>query len=190
MSSDVAYLRTGLAGGALFMGKGPDVLPSMPLVPGWKDETKASNHILVSRVYYVSDYSDSVGDGLPSLRRGDLIAGPEMSSDVLLTGVEDLQLEFGIDVGTNGVLGKRDGQVDAYVKASGVTNWGLDVVSARIWVLMRTERADKGGISSTQTFTIAGTVVNTPNDGFRRYLVSSVVKLRNTSQINVQSAGS
>lgn len=190
LSQDVAYLRTSLTGSMLFVADGSGGLPAAPMVPGWSDNTLSSNHLLVSRAYYVSDYSDTPGDGLPSLRRSDLLAGPEMVSDVLLTGVEDFQLEFGVDIGTNGVKGDRDGQVDSYVKASSVCNWALDVVAVRIWVLMRSEHTDRSDIGSAQTFTIAGNTVNTPNDGYRRYLVSGVVKLRNTTQKNVSASGS
>ncbi|MDH5389006.1 MAG: PilW family protein [Gammaproteobacteria bacterium] len=188
LSANVAYLRTSLSGGMLFVSSGSSV-PDAPMIPGWKDDTLSSNHLLVSRAYYVSDYSDTPGDGLPSLRRSDLLAGPEMVSDVLLTGVEDFQLEFGVDIGTNGVRGERDGQVDSYVKASSVSNWALDVLAVRIWVLMRSEHTDRSDIGSSQTFTIAGNPVTTPNDGYRRYLVSGVVKLRNTTQKNVSTAG-
>ena len=190
LASGMAYLRTSLNGGMLFVGDGSGTLPVVgSMVPDWDNDIKSSNHLLVSRAYYVSDYSDVAGDGLPSLRRSDLLAGPEMVSDVLLTGVEDFQLEFGVDIGTNGVKGDRDGQVDSYVKASSVCNWALDVVAVRIWLLMRSEHTDRSGIGSAQTFTIAGNTVSTPNDGYRRYLVSSVVKLRNTTQKNVTTVG-
>ena len=190
----VTYLRTSLAGGLLFVGQGPDWLPSHQLsLPGWKEtanaSARASNHMIVSRAYYVSDYSDAPGDGLPSLRRSDLVAGPAMSSEVLLTGVEDFQLEFGVDIGKDGVAGGRDGIVDSYVKASSVNNWSLDVAAIRIWLLMRSEHEDRDNIGGAQTFNIAGNTVTTPNDGYRRYLVSSVVKLRNTLQSNVLTAG-
>ncbi len=182
LAKDVAYLRTSLNGAALFVATGPDVLPDFPLVPGWDDDNKSSNHLLVSRAYYVSDYTDAPGDGLPSLRRSDLLAGPEMISEVLLTGVEDFQLEFGVDT-------DRDGQVDSYVRASSVSEWGFELGAVRIWLLMRSQRPDKDGIGSAQTFTIAGNVVNTPNDGYRRYLVSGVVKLRNTYQKGAVRSG-
>ena len=190
LSADVAYLRTSPSVGMLFIG------PTFPASPYNEltdvvepDDRKYSNHLLISRAYYVSDYSDVLGDGLPSLRRGDLAAGPEMISDVLLTGVEDFQLEFGIDIGAEGVPGDRDGQVDSYVKASSVSNWSLDVVAVRVWLLMRSQRADRNDIGTAQTFVIAGNTVTTPNDGYRRYLVSSVVKLRNASQLDVKTAG-
>ncbi|MDH5610849.1 MAG: PilW family protein [Gammaproteobacteria bacterium] len=194
LSASQAYIRTTTNVGMLFLG------PNFPASP-YKEladvadptKRKYSNHLLVSRVYYVSDYTDAPGDGLPSLRRVDLQAGPLMQSEVMLPGVEDFQLEFGVDIGANGVKDAKltDGQVDSYVSADGVANWdGGEVVAVRVWLLMRSDRKDRDGIGGAQTFTIAGAPPVTFNDGYRRYLVSSVVKLRNAFQIDLQKAGS
>ncbi|MDT8451243.1 MAG: PilW family protein [Gammaproteobacteria bacterium] len=191
LAANVAYLRTSSSVGMLFIG------PTFPVGTPYNDlnapSTKYSNHLLVSRIYYVSNYTDA-GDSQPSLRRGDLVAGPAgpaMNSEVLLPGVEDFQLEFGVDVGANGVAGKKDGQVDSYVNAGSVTNWSNgEVLSVRVWVLMRAERKDRDNIGSAQTFSYAGKTVTTPNDGYSRRLISSVVKLRNTFQVNLKQTGS
>ena len=186
-----AYLRTSLAGGAFFVGRGPNFIPDMPLIPGWDDDTKSSNHSVVSRAYYASDYAYVPGDGIPSLRRTDLVAGPTVTSELLVPGVEDFQLEYGVDIGANGnQSGDRDGQVDAYVKASSVANWSLDIVTVRIWLLLRAAHRDEDGLYlETETFNMGGKVVVTPGDGYARSLVSSVVKMRNTFQGNVDTAG-
>ena len=191
LAAGVAYLRTSLTGGAFFVGTGPNVLPDMPLIPGWDDDTKSSNHAVVSRAYYASDYAYVPGDGIPSLRRSDLVAGPAVSSELLVPGVEEFQLEFGVDIGTNGNQGgDRDGQVDAYVKASNVANWSLDVVTARIWLLMRAAHRNEDDLyAGAETFNLGGKVVVAPDDGHLRYLVSGVVKMRNTFQRNVDTAG-
>ena len=140
----------------------------------------------------MSDYSDVLGDGLPSLRRADLAVGPSMESEVLLTGVEDFQLEFGVDL-------TEDAQVNSYVNASRIDiNLGVlddlewnngDVIAVRVWLLMRSERQDRDNIGSAQTFYMAGKNITTPNDGYRRHLVSGVVKLRNTFQLDTAKAG-
>ncbi len=191
LAANVAYLRTSSSVGMLFTGP---TFPTSPYNDLNDPSTKYSNHRLVSRVYYVSSYTDAVGDGQPSLRRGDLVAGgtgPAMNTEVLLPGVEDLQLEFGVDLGADGVAGKKDGHVDSYVDASSVTDWSNgEVLSVRIWLLMRSERQDRDDIGSAQTFIYAGKTVNTPNDGYSRRLISSVVKLRNTFQVNLKQAGS
>lgn len=188
LADGVAYLRTSTSVGMLFIGK--DFPPDTPYNELNDPSTRYSNHLLISRIYYVSDYTDAVGDNRPSLRRGDLIAGPAMNSEVLLPGVEDFQLEFGVDVGINGVAGKKDAQVDSYVNADNVTNWSNgEVLAVRMWILMRAERQDRDNIGSAQTFTYAGKTVNTPNDGYSRRLISGVVKLRNTFQINLMQTG-
>ena len=184
---NVPYVRSNIRSGMVFLG------PTIPAASyyKWTDDDATSNHLLVSRTYYVSDYTDEEGDGLPSLRRVDLVAGPELVEEVLLPGVEDFQLEFGVDIGTNGVVGTaQDGLVDSYVSASSVTDWGNQVVSVKIWVLMRSEREDRDNIGGTQQFTIAGVKGDVFDDGYRRYLVSSVVKLRNVQEIDLMTSGS
>ncbi len=190
LAKDVVYMRSSLTGGMVFVATGP-TLPDVNL-PKWDDDLAASNHLLISRVYYVSDYSDVLGDGLPSLRRADLAVGPSMESEVLLTGVEDFQLEFGVDL-------TEDAQVNSYVNASRIDiNLGVlddlewnngDVIAVRVWLLMRSERQDRDNIGSAQTFYMAGKNITTPNDGYRRHLVSGVVKLRNTFQLDTAKAG-
>lgn len=188
LAKDMAYVRSNIRSSLLFVATGP-TYPDTEFYK-WDDNGATSNHVLISRIYYVSDYTDEVGDGLPSLRRGDLTVGPTMTSEVLLPGVENFQLEFGVDVATDGEIGEKDGQVDRYVNAGGVTDWSNgEVIAVRIWLLMRSQRKDRDNISSAQTFNIAGVTVVTPNDGYRRYLVSSVVKLRNTYQMDLQKAG-
>lgn len=197
LAAGVAYIRTSPNVGMLFVGADfPDSSGYDELTTG---RTEYSNHLLVSRVYYVSDYTDAPGDGLPSLRRADLAQGPLMESEVLLAGVEDFQLEFGVDVAIDGdpipVNQPGDAQVDAYVTADAITNdtgglglaWNNGtVLSVRLWLLMRSEREDRDNIGGPQTFTIAGAAPVTFDDGYRRRLVTSVIKLRNTFQIDLQ----
>ena len=193
LSASYAYLRATPRVGMLFMG------PTFPYPTNYGEladepdpkKRKYSNHLLISRVYYVSDYTNVAGDGLPSLRRSDLVQGPATESEVLLSGVEDFQLEYGVDL-------TRDSQVNSYVAADKIDPTpGVDtlewnngsVIAVRVWLLMRSERKDRDNISSAQTFNIAGNTVTTPNDGYRRHLISSVVKLRNTFQIDKDKVG-
>jgi hypothetical protein len=53
--------------------------------------------------------------------------------------------------------------------------------------LIKTEREEKG-LNTARTFNIAGNVVSTPNDGYRRLLISSVVKMRNMVKVDEQAA--
>lgn len=181
LEADVAYVRSNIRSGVVFKAAA-GAYPAAPGFYKWDDVNATSNHLLVSRTYYVSDYTDEVGDGLPSLRRVGLTAGPALVSETVLPGVENFQIEYGVDRGINGApSAERDGEVDRYVNADAVGSWvASDVVSVKIWVLMRSERKDRNAIGGAQTFTIAGTTFTAADDGYRRYLVSSVVKLRNT----------
>ena len=68
------------------------------------------------------------------------------------------------------------GVAGRYLDADDVANWD-NVVTARIWLLVRAECTETG-FSDTTTYTM-GDQVFTPNDNFQRQLYSSVVMLRN-----------
>ncbi|MGB5396021.1 MAG: PilW family protein, partial [Gammaproteobacteria bacterium] len=125
LAANVAYVRSNTTGGGLFVGS---------TIPDYKDLTKlweaqhswhpvanpegpTSNHKLVGHLYYVSDYTDVVGDGIPSLRRTELGEGPAMTDAVLLSGVEDMQLQFGITTANNPAEAPF---ADTYVNASNI----------------------------------------------------------------------
>ena len=171
--ASTAYVRSNYQAGELFIGTAPPVIP---------DDTSAltNNHLLVSRAYYISDYTDFAGDGLPSLRRVDLVAGPAVQDQLILPGVENLQIQFGID--TN-----QDRSVDQYVNADQVPDW-TKVYSARVWVLVRSQHVDKK-VDTSEIFTIAGNAVAFGNDGYRRLLISSVINLRNMVRVDELSVG-
>src|SRR5262249_17526271 len=62
---------------------------------------------LIVHSYYVSRDSDAQA-GVPSLRRMKLMNGPLLQDEEVISGVEDLQVEFGIDpTGTNGNTATR-----------------------------------------------------------------------------------
>lgn len=179
LSANTAYVRSNISNGLLFIG---------PAVPGSSlkninNNLITNNYRFISRVYYVSNYTDDTSDGMPSLHRVDLANGPTMEDSMLIPGVQDLQFEYGVDTNS-------DFQVDSYVNANNVTSWtDGSVMAVKIWILMRSERADReAGIAGKQTFTIAGQSVDY-DDKYRRYLMSGVVRLRNMSRVSLVSAG-
>lgn len=193
LAAGVVYVRSNIRSGQIFVaGSTGNGYPTSTGLYKWIDnplDSVTQNYPLKSPLYYVSNYTDAVGDGMPSLHRVDLVGGPEMEDNVLISGVEDLQLEFGLD--TTG-----DFQVNTYVNPDNVVNagWGTNwqngrVIAVKIWLLMRAERADRDGVGGNQTFTLAGKTPVTYTDGARRFLVTGVVRLRNTSRIDLLSAG-
>jgi hypothetical protein len=145
------------------------------------------NDLLVNS-YYVA--KDSTGrPGIPSLRRIALITGPAFTDEEIIPGVEDMQVQFGVDpTGTSGVATR-------YVNPEDLAD-GEQVVSVRIWLLVRSENeevgfvdgrtyeyadrdADLGGTTADLSEAGAETKAYKPEDGFRRLLVSRTIQIRN-----------
>ena len=172
--SGTAYVRSNYLAGQLFTGTAEPVIPGRPEL--------TTNHQLYSRAYYISDYSITPGDGLPSLRRVELMNGPQVQDQLILPGATNLQVQYGEDM-------DEDGAIDKFVNADAVTDFAK-VYAVRLWVLIKTER-DEEGLDTGRTYTIAGTSITTPNDGYRRLLISSVVKMRNMVKVDeLAAAGS
>lgn len=66
-----------------------------------RDGTTAELRKFVSNMYYVRNYSEKVGDGIPTLMRSQfLLVGSDLlhkSSEALIEGVEGFRVEFGVD---------------------------------------------------------------------------------------------
>lgn len=145
---------------------------------------------LIVNAYYVD--RDSVQQsGLPALRRWSLVAGPVFDSQEIIPGVEDMQIQFGIDpTGTSGTAAR-------YINPGAIPA-GAQVVSVRIWLLVRSEAREfgfvdgrvyeygdrvstaNGGCNVTDlNATGAATCAYAPGDGFRRLLVSRTIQIRN-----------
>ncbi len=143
----------------------------------------AEVHDLIVRAYYVADDAQA-RPGLPALRRKDLIAGPAFEDEEIMPGVEDLQVQLGVDPGGpdadgNGFPDFYTGQPTRYVNPGDpILNTAL-VVTARVWILVRTD-APEVGFRDTNTYNYADVVNYQPNDGFRRLLFSRTIQVRNT----------
>ena len=163
------YIRSNAINGRIFVGS------TQPVIDAYDSNPLTNNHELNAYVYYISDHTDSSGDGIPSLRRIALVNGPSLQTQTLISGVSDLQVQFGEDF--NG-----DEQVDSYVDPDSVTDWSK-IYAAKIWLVMRSDDRQLG-IDTSKTFSIAGASVNLGGvDDYRYFLVSSVVNLRNMKQI-------
>ncbi len=151
----------------------------------------AEVHDLIVRAYYVAD--DSQGrEGLPALRRKDLSSGPAFQDEEIMPGIEDLQVQFGIDPGadlngdgtpddadSNGFPDFYTGVPTRYVNPGDPILDTALVVTARVWILVRAE-APEVGFRDDNTYNYADVVNYQPDDGFRRLLVSRTIQVRNT----------
>ena len=125
----------------------------------------------VSRVFYIRRYSDSSNkkNGVPTLCMENL-AGSAVSARCLVEGVENMQLEFGIDTDADGVANR-------YAAAPG----GADMeraVSARIYLLLRSINAI-AGYRDLRSYQLGQNMVAARGDGFLRRVFSTTVQLRN-----------
>ncbi len=127
---------------------------------------------LIVNTYYVSVDSDERA-GLPSLRRQALIAGPAFQDQEIVPGVEDLQIQLGIDPTGLG------GTATQYVNPDDAIPLEAQVVAVRIWILVRSENPEVG-FTDNRVYTYGNRVNYTPADGFRRVLFSRTVQVRNS----------
>lgn len=114
-------------------------------------------------VYYVGP--DAAGTGSALWQKVGTDAPQE-----LVQGVENLQFLYGLDTNADRVP-------DAYMDASGVTNWN-NVVSLQMAVLVRSEQ-EYGNLVDDRTYSLLGTDVGPFNDRRYRSMFTTTVAVRN-----------
>jgi type IV pilus assembly protein PilW len=160
-------------------------------------------HDLVVRTFYIS--ADSEGfPGVPALRMKSLRAlnDPDgaFSDDELASGVEDMQIQFGVDTGSydgddaidapnDEGIPEGNGQATRYVDPDDATvdptvKTAAQVVSVRIWLRVRGDAPERG-FTDDRTYTYAGKSYTPSADEavFRRMLVSRTIQLRNARKL-------
>ena len=95
-----------------------------------------------------------------------------LNDEELVPGVEDLQVQLGIDT-------DADGSVNSYLNPGSPALAGARIVAVRLWLRLRTEQAELG-FTDNATYDYAGRKVE-PADGLRRLVVSTTIQLRNRS---------
>jgi type IV pilus assembly protein PilW len=159
-------------------------------------------HDLVVHSYYISDRSDGSAN-TPSLRRKVLSTDgtdPVMVDEEVLPGVEDMQVQFGIDTGDhnssagidvdedkNGIPDNPNGLIARYVNADDLllqapSKGGVQaqVAAVRIWLRIRADDREPGFVD-TRNYNYAG-INYTPSGadaGYRRIVISRTIFLRN-----------
>ncbi len=160
------YLRSSVFAGRLFRG----AEQASHAVTG----TPVRVAELVAHAYYIHT---APGAGcaqpgtVPALYRTALANGRLVAGEIA-RGVEQLQVQYGIDA-------NADGSVDRYIDAppAGDTLAWRSVVAVRFWILLRSECAETG-YTDTGSYRL-GNISLTPADGYRRQLYSHTVYLRN-----------
>jgi type IV pilus assembly protein PilW len=131
------------------------------------------DQLMKTYVYYVSP-NTAGSDGIPALYRMALNGGA-MSAELVVTGIENLQAQYGVVNATGDTQYKNANSVTA-------AEWPM-VRSVRVWLLARNSQQDTGEAYSNTTSYVMGDTTYTPvvgtNDKFRRQLYTSTIQLRN-----------
>jgi type IV pilus assembly protein PilW len=123
-------------------------------------------------IYYIRNFTTVAGDGIPSLCRKVLAWGapPTMQTECIAQGVEDLQVEFGLDP-------DGDGNVNAYMSNPTLTQM-QQAVSARVYLLVRTVEADFS-YTDSRSYAVGNAPAYAPADNFHRRLYEITVPIHN-----------
>jgi len=152
------------------------------VIPVGFSPADSATHSLIVTSYYVSPASTLI-NGVPTLRRHRLIgggvAGPTIVDEEVAPGIENLQIQLGIDV-------DADNTVDRYVNPGDVIYNptavgyipGARVMTARIWMIVRGVSIEPG-LRDARNYRPGDVVLGVPNDNFRRMQVSKTILLRN-----------
>lgn len=165
------------------------------VAPGPLDEGLADVRDMVVQVYYISRNSEG-RPGVPALRMKMLSnagGAPGFIDQEVLRGVEDLQVQFGVDPGDDldgdgapddpggdGMADYVNGHASQYVNAGNALLDSAQVVAVRMWVRVRGDEPETGFVDNRR-YQYADTDF-TANDNFRRIVLSRTVYLRNSRQ--------
>ena len=141
----------------------------------------SETHDLMVSSYYVAASSNLI-PGVPTLRRQMLVGGaggPAIVDQEIAPGVENIQLQLGVDV-------DQDNTVDRYINPGDpildpvdpAFIPGIRVIAARIWMVVRGVSPETG-IQDNVNYTPGDVNLGTYNDQFRRMQVSKTILLRN-----------
>jgi type IV pilus assembly protein PilW len=123
-------------------------------------------------IYYIRNFGGTPNDGIPTLCRKVLDdAAPSMSTECLARGIEDMQIEYGLDTSLDG---------DPNVFVSSPTQLQMQtVVATKIFLLARSVDNDFG-YTNDKTYNLSNTAAYTPADTFHRRVMSLTVGIKNT----------
>ena len=177
LEADRIYVQTSRLEGALFVAAATCLSAANPAcIPALYWPLTSQSRELVVHGYYISQQSTQRAD-VPALRRksfGNVNAGVvanAITDDEIVAGVEDLQVRFGVD-------SDGDANVDMYANP-GFVPTGASVISATLWLRIRAEEREIGFVDGVPYQYADMTAAVTPNDNYRRLVISKTIQLRN-----------
>ncbi|AOE83528.1 type 4 fimbrial biogenesis PilW transmembrane [Pseudomonas sp. TCU-HL1] len=173
--------------------------------------TLADKRKFVSNLYYIRDYSVTVGDGIPTLMRSTFGAGAAPgAAEALIEGIEGFRVELGIDsVGDGGVAnnygeainfalnvqgnvdrsrpinrgnGAADGDFVRCPAAGCTVDQLIDVVTVKVFLLVRGVQPSPG-YSDSKSYALgaANPAAEIIGSNYKRHVYSTTARLVNVS---------
>jgi type IV pilus assembly protein PilW len=166
LDANTVYLRSSYDRAEVFQGSTP---------PPLFTATPREDHALQTFVFYVSPYSVSATESprIPGLYRLSLGSGPAMTSALVASNVEALQVQYGRTTTDLKTRFYNANQINAAVTPS---EWN-DVSAVRIWILVRASTPETAYVNNSSY--VLGDQTITVNDSYRREVFSTVVQVRN-----------
>jgi type IV pilus assembly protein PilW len=158
LASNTLYVRSEFVKTTVFLG------PTRPA----NLQSPVEDYPLETDIFYISKYTNSASESpqVPALYRLTLGAGPALTAQLIASGVENMQVQYGVNNGTTRFLNAN---------AVAASDWP-NVTAVRIWLLARSSDAEPG-YSNKSTYVIGDQTV-TVNDNFQRQVFPLVVQLR------------
>lgn len=149
------------------------------VVPGeYLPPANSTTHDLIVTSYYVSPSSQLIG-GVPTLRRKRLVAGPTINDEEVAPGVENIQIQLGIDVNADNTVDRYVNPGDQiYIPGSALYIPGAQVITARVWMIVRGFDFESG--VQGKRYQPGDVDLGVLNDNFRRMQVTKTILLRNS----------
>jgi type IV pilus assembly protein PilW len=133
--------------------------------------TLADIHRYLVHIYFVANNNEA-GDGIPTLKRAE-IGATGFSIVPLVDGVENMQVEYGVDTTT-------DGMPDSYTSTPASVDGWRGVMGARIHLLAR-NTVKTQGYTDKRTYVLGDETVGPTSDGYKRHVYSTAVQFVNPS---------
>lgn len=131
-------------------------------------------------IYYIRNKTVN-GQVIPTLFRKRLDNATTMNDEEIAEGVENLQVQFGIDTG-------NDGDIDYYTTAPTAAELKT-LISVRINILVRATSVDPNSTyTNTKTYNLGDGTIGPFNDKFQRRVYTSTIPVRNIFNINLMGS--
>jgi type IV pilus assembly protein PilW len=170
LTAGTVYLRTNGTAGLLYQAP-------MPVAPSVVVASPRADWAYRPSIYFIRKFANTPGDDLPTLCRKVLIGvGPNMTTECLATGIENLQIEYGIDT-------SEDGHPNVYMTNPTITDM-QDVVAARIFLVAHTTDIDTR-YTNDKTYSVSNSENFEPDDSFHRRVFSTSVSIQNIRSMNM-----